>query len=161
MVADRELIYLIWFQSLRLHQETSTVYTIYTHPTKTKEQWQSPRMVGNMLIMPTVCFPRLKVCWSENFDLRVFETLIDGSKYAWTLPIFEFPRAQGQGFFFFPSATFHTTKPKQVTRWPGFEPPHVVHILGHHGEARPSSSQDLLELVQHVYFWRVNRCVLG
>lgn len=127
MVADRELIYLIWFQSLRLHQETSTVYTIYTHPTKTKEQWQSPRMVGNMLIMPTVCFPRLKVCWSENFDLRVFETLIDGSKYAWTLPIFEFPRAQGQGFFFSKCyISHHQTKAgDQVTRfWAATRCPH-------------------------------------
>lgn len=138
------------------------IYSIYyIYPPNKNERAMAISQNGWQHVDNAYClFPRLKVCWSENFDLRVFETLIDGSKYAWTLPIFEFPRAQGQGFFFFPSATFHTTKPKQVTRWPGFEPPHVVHILGHHGEARPSSSQDL-ELVQHVYFWRVNRCVLG
>ena len=137
------------------------IYSIYyiilyiSTQQKTKEQWQSPR-VGNMLIMPK---GRLFVFQGSRFaDRRTsiceyIETLIKKQQICLDFaPFLNSLRAQGQGVFF---SKCYISHHQTQSRWPGDQvlSRHTLSTFwGHHGEARPSSSQDLLELVQHVYF---------
>ena len=124
------------------------IYSIYyiilyiSTQQKTKEQWQSPR-VGNMLIMPK---GRLFVFQGSRFaDRRTsiceyIETLIKKQQICLDFaPFLNSLRAQGQGVFF-PSATFHITKPKagdQVTRfWAATRCPHFGGIMAKPGHLR-------------------------